>query len=115
MKLIKNFCYVLTGLLIGLAFLLWLVWPSFSSASTTDEAGIQGIQATKTVCITHTVMTGESVTSIAKKIIEDNHLDINPDMFASIICSDNNIRANDFIHEGDVLHISFSVKEETGN
>lgn len=109
----ENFCYVLTGLIIGLAFLGWLVWPSV----TTTNNVVTDVDApvAHTEHINYTVVTGESVTSIAKQIIEVNHLDINPDAFASIICADNNIGINDFIHEGDVLHISFSVKEETGN
>lgn len=107
------FMSIVVAIIVTITLTLWLLWPSFSSASTTDEN--THIPETKTVCITHTVVTGESVTSIAKKVIEENHLDINPDVFASAICADNNISANDFIHEGDVLRISFSVKEETGN
>lgn len=109
-RMVKNLCCVLTGLLIGLLFLVWLLWPSF----TTKEV-VADEPSWITEHITYTVHTGESVTSIARNVIEENHLDINPDVFASAICADNNISANDFIHEGDVLYISFSVKEETGN
>lgn len=111
-RMVKNLCCVLTGLLIGLLFLVWLLWPSFTTKEVVTDVDAP---VAHTEHINYTVVTGESVTSIAKQIIEVNHLDINPDAFASIICADNNIGINDFIHEGDVLHISFSVKEETGN
>lgn len=105
---------VVIATVMSLVVILWMVWPSLTSAK---EVSGDYIPSTRTVCVTHTVHTGESITGIVKNIIEENGLEINPDVLTQQVCFDNSIPSDGYIYEGQEIMISYPipVEKESGN
>ena len=98
----------------SLVVVVWMIWPSLTSAKEVND---DYIPSTRTVCVIHTVHTGESITGIVTKLIEENGLEINPDVLTQQVCFENNIPSDGYIYDGQEIMISYPipVEKESGN